>query len=1177
MALLRGWRRSRVSLLCLMAMLPLLRPYPGLAASAGKNVLLLASYRAGYEWADETLRGVRSVLESGPNEVEIWVEFMDEQRFGGPALDARLFREYKGKYAGKRFDLIVSFDDAAFHFLMRHSKELFPKTPIVSCGLNSEEVMENVDRNLVTGLLGAFGSASILEPALEFHPQTKLVYVVSDGSPVGQARRTAMERAALLHPRQSFVFLDESEIGLEEMESRLKQAPPDSLILIVSSTSVEAGRSLRAREAVARLARANHRPVYSFSNFGLGLGVIGWAANYGFRHGELAGRMATKLLQGASPAGVPVQVDNKKPFQFDYQQLRQWNIQESRLPEGSTVVNRPDPAYEKYKNQIWFGAMFVLVQGLVIVALIIAISRGRKAERAMQSQTKALAKSTRFLDAIINNNEAAIYVKNIEGKFLLANSYFRQLLPLPATEVIGKTDFDLLPREWAAIYRGNDERVLRERRPIQFEESVPHADGLHTYISHKFPLLDESGEPYAVCGISSDITARIRIERSLSESQERYKAFIKNSTEGIVRYEADPPISLNLSLDEKVQLAMNARIAECNDEFAAIHGFSSASELVGQPFSVLRSSGLIEQEAKHFFSAGLQRRNREFTMMDRKGSPVHISSSGIVEVEDGKLLRYWGVEKDITATKRAELGITYLAKGVSVSQDESFFQGLVKHLAEAVSADFALISETRGESGIAKTTAVFADAGLIDNFEYSLAGTPCANVMGRKLCIYPEHVSRQFPEDEMLAKRNIEAFVGAPMFDSAGLPMGLVVVLFRRALSDTNLIESVIRIFAVRAAAEVERLRSERRLGDSEQRFRTIVEHAPEAMVVLNCDTGRFIDANPNAELMFGLSRAEILEMGVRDLGGPPRPDDREAAEWTKARTEAALRGERPVFEAIFFDRHRRPIPCEVRLVALPAAGRRLVLGTMIDIRERKQAEADLLASRESLRALSARREAVREQERIRIAREIHDELGQQITVMKMELSSLRKRVGETPLSLPAAPEVEQRIRELGALMDSAIVSVRRIATDLRPAVLDNLGLTAAVEWHVREFGNRTGIQAHLDLDEIPVSPELGTVAFRILQEALTNVARHSGARTVQVSLKLSEGCFRLLVADDGAGIPVEKINGGQSLGLLGIRERAQMVNGSVEIAPAAGGGTTLLATLPLPVEAGMRVQEMRH
>ncbi len=215
--------------------------------------------------------------------------------------------------------------------------------------------------------------------------------------------------------------------------------------------------------------------------------------------------------------------------------------------------------------------------------------------------------------------------------------------------------------------------------------------------------------------------------------------------------------------------------------------------------------------------------------------------------------------------------------------------------------------------------------------------------------------------------------------------------------------------------------------------------------------------------------------------------------------------------------------------------------------------------SREQLRALSTHLQSLIEQERTRISREIHDELGQELTSLKFDVAWLRDRARK------AHNETDRE--KLGGVLkniDAAINSVRRIATELRPAVLDTLGLTAAIEWQARDFQKRTGIRCALNLEEdLPIGVDASTTVFRIFQESLTNVARHANASEVGIRLERINRHLVLRIEDNGKGFD-ESIEAPHSLGILGMQERVRLLNGKLNVAGAPGRGTVVQVQIPL-------------
>ncbi len=227
---------------------------------------------------------------------------------------------------------------------------------------------------------------------------------------------------------------------------------------------------------------------------------------------------------------------------------------------------------------------------------------------------------------------------------------------------------------------------------------------------------------------------------------------------------------------------------------------------------------------------------------------------------------------------------------------------------------------------------------------------------------------------------------------------------------------------------------------------------------------------------------------------------------------------------------------------------------------ERKRAETQLQQSQERLRSLTGRLESIQEEERIRIAREVHDELGQALTGVKLELVFLRDHLRNLQ------PDVLDRVESIVKLVDRTMQSVRKIATELRPVVLDQLGLIPAIEWQAREFQNRTGISCKLNfyLRTVALPVDRATGVFRIFQEILTNVVRHAQASRVDISMQEHMGHLLVTVTDNGRGITEDEVSGSQSLGLLGMRERALLLGGETKIERNLEQGTTVTVRVPL-------------
>ena len=502
------------------------------------------------------------------------------------------------------------------------------------------------------------------------------------------------------------------------------------------------------------------------------------------------------------------------------------------------------------------GAQDYLVKGSVTGPLLVrslryAVERKRAEEELSESEAR--------LRAILDNSPNLVFLKDTQGRYLHINRQFERAFHISREAIAGKTDKDVFPAEQAAAFRVNDLKVFQAGVPLEFEEVALYDDGPHTSIVSKFPLYGGDGKPYALCGITTDITQRKAMEKALQQAEEKYRDIFDNAVEGI--FQSTP----------------SGRYLSVNPALARMYGYESPGELMG--------------------------------------------------------------------------GATDIAHKVYVDPD----------CREAL-------------------TRLLERQGVVQGFEYEV----------------------------------------------------------RRRDGSTIWISESVR--------------------------------------------------------------------AVRDEKGKVR----------------------------YYE------------------------GTIEDITERKRSEEELQQTLGQVRTLSRRLEVVREDERTRIARELHDELGVRLTCLKMDLSRLNDA---------SRPKLEEKVLSMIEQVDTTIAAVQGLVAELRPGVLDDLGLVAAIEWQCRDFERRSGIRCLVDSSEedIPLDSAKATAAFRICQEALTNVVRHARAKEIRVHLDTLDRELLLEIHDDGQGILPEKVTDAGSLGLLGMRERAAAVGGALQIVGLRGQGTTV--TLRLPCE----------
>jgi PAS domain S-box-containing protein len=373
---------------------------------------------------------------------------------------------------------------------------------------------------------------------------------------------------------------------------------------------------------------------------------------------------------------------------------------------------------------------------------------------------------------------------------------------------------------------------------------------------------------------------------------------------------------------------------------------------------------------------------------------------------------------------------------------------------------------------------------------------------------------------------------------------------------------SVVLYLVLRRAFRIRRLAEEaRRL--SQQRFEAVALAATDAIWDLNLET-RIIWWSDGMQKLFGYPPEEVsskVEWWVERLH--PEDKDRVLAAIQKAGEQSGR-----TWSGFYRFRHKDGSYSTVidrGFILSDAAGKPVrIVGGITDVTEQRKAERALESSRRQLRALSARLQSVREKERANVARDIHDQLGQVLTALKINLDWLERKLGVRDND-PSLNPLLDRVVESAEIVDSAISSVQKIAVELRPSSLDNLGLASALEHEAQRFQQRTGIACEVKLpaERLALPTEGATAVFRIFQEALTNVARHAQATDVRAVLQSEADQVVLQIEDNGRGIPPEALTDKKSLGLLGMQERAAVLGGKVAIEPIQPKGTRVTARLP--------------
>ncbi len=341
---------------------------------------------------------------------------------------------------------------------------------------------------------------------------------------------------------------------------------------------------------------------------------------------------------------------------------------------------------------------------------------------------------------------------------------------------------------------------------------------------------------------------------------------------------------------------------------------------------------------------------------------------------------------------------------------------------------------------------------------------------------------------------------------------------------------------------------------EREIKYRLLFENTPKPMWLLSLGDLRIIDVNEAALNQYGYTREEFLLLDPLK-GRPADERERFIADTANRITGMSNRG-----RWRHWKKDRSELSVEISAFDFDLDGRNVRLVLANDVTEQVKMEETVKKSFDEIRELASHLQDIREEERASIAREIHDELGQQLTGLKMDLSWISKKLP------PEDQPLRDKMTTAFSLLDSTIRTVRRISTELRPGILDDLGLVPAIEWLAEEFEKRYGITTVFQTDaaKLAFPPPVAVGLFRICQESLTNIARYAEAHTVRINLIQQDGSLLLKVVDDGKGFSMTTLPGGRkTLGLLSMKERTLMMGGQFRIDSAPGNGTTVTVSIP--------------
>lgn len=725
-------------------------------------------------------------------------------------------------------------------------------------------------------------------------------------------------------------------------------------------------------------------------------------------------------------------------------------------------------------------------------------------ERRVEERTAELAAREREFRTLAENQPDNLARYDKQGRTVYMNQCLLGLLGKGLGERVGKTPLELSPGAFYVDYQACLMETIYTGQPREMELVFPDSGEGERYHYIRFVAeRDGSGEIVGALTIGRDITERKRVERELlllnaAVNASSEAAFLQD-TRGYFVY-----------VNEEACRSLGYR----REELLGMCPLDIDPDLTPEIFTLLLDN---------LFAFGNPPPSLESHHRTKDGRvfPVEIAASPIrVEGKNYCLT----MVRDISARKRAEQ---------LLHEQQQAISAVVVNSPDAVS---------RYDRQLRRT--------YVNPTTERLLGLPAASILGKSIAELPSAPENFAPLLEAVFAGGKELRAELPFRWSDG----------EKGWGDARLVPEfgadgqVASVLAI-GRDITERKQAEEALQEREQRYREIFDNAVEGIYLLEVtEDGRFrnLDINPVLVASTGIPREAMIGHYVDETV------DAETGRAIVAKYQRCLAAGTTIQESIELDLPSGKRFYDSIITPIYSGGRiHRLIGISRDITELKRAELELKESREQLRGLTAQRERAREEERKYIAREVHDELGQILTGLKLNISVLKHKFAD------GLPPLREHLQETSMLTDRALEVARNVASALRPAALD-MGIVSALEWLTGRYGANTGLccEVHIEDDELQLEESQAIALFRIVQESLTNVARYAKADKVLVTLHKEAADYVLTVRDNGVGFDPAAVKN-NSFGLVGMRERALMLGGTVTINSAVGCGTEIIVRLP--------------
>ncbi len=736
----------------------------------------------------------------------------------------------------------------------------------------------------------------------------------------------------------------------------------------------------------------------------------------------------------------------------------------------------------------------------VIIGTIIDITERKNTTDRLLLADEALMISNERFELVAQATNDAIWDWDLENDVLSGNERFNKMVGISENEPTNfEGFFSRIHEDDRDNLLANFKDAVLEKLSLLTEEfRFKDSTGTYKFIYDRAYILYKNEVAYRMLGAMQDITLQKESENK-SQREKALSDSIINSLPGI------------FYLFNK-----HGKYLRWNKNFETVTGYTSneISKIHPLDFFNIDEKGIVEEKIKNVFVAGSDIVEANFKTKSGLLIPYYFTGMSIRYEEEDCLL---GVGLDISEKIKSQN---------ELFESEQKFRTLVQQASDGI-----IITDEEGNFMEVNDSAV------------TLTG-------------YQKHELDKMNTDDIFIE---ESGIKKPLHHNA-ITNGAVVIsehfIRRKGGKMINVEVSAKQLSDGRFQRIVrditERTLVEDALRASEKKYRLLFNDNPLPMWINSTADNNFIDVNNAALVSYGYSKEEFLKMKLSDLDSFNNSLQKHLNE------RSGTNDMEGVYEHV--KKNGQIIKVDILTHDIIFEGKPAILSLANDITAKFEAEESLQKSNDALRDLASHLETIRENERIHMAREIHDELGQQLTGLKMDIAWLNIKIKSDDEA------IKEKMKDAISLIDKTVITVRRIATELRPSILDDLGLIAAMEWQSEEFEKRSEIKSIFtsNVSQIQVSADVATAVFRIFQESLTNVLRHSQATEVISFLRMEKDIITLFIEDNGIGFKDNDIKNKKTLGLLGMKERIQLINGKYEINGNAGKGTSVIITVPL-------------